>query len=108
MIFRSRGGASTRNRRTELVPFVGQGREERQSQTREQKVGETETEQVPFYEAAGGPADSLRQLVAEWEERQAANAAIRQGIADVDAGLTEPFLDSQDRFREERGLPPRQ
>ncbi|NQU20478.1 MAG: hypothetical protein HQ567_04290 [Candidatus Nealsonbacteria bacterium] len=44
----------------------------------------------------------------EWEERQAANAAIRQGIADINAGQTEPFSDSQDRFREERGLPPRQ
>ena len=57
---------------------------------------------------ASGGADSLRQLVAEWEERQEANAAIRQGITDIDAGQTEPFFDSQDRFREERGLPPRQ
>ena len=56
---------------------------------------------------ANGGADSLRQLVAEWEERQEASAAIRQGIADIDAGLIEPFFDSQDRFRQDRGLPPR-
>ena len=52
-----------------------------------------------------GGADPLRQLVAEWEERQQVNAAIRQGIADTDAGRTEPFFESQDRFRDERGLP---
>ena len=57
---------------------------------------------------ANGGADSLRQLVVEWEERREANAAIRQGIADIDAGRTEPFFDSQDQFRQERGLPPRQ
>ncbi len=57
---------------------------------------------------ANGAADSLRQLVVEWEERQETNAAVRQGIADIEAGRTEPFFDSQDRFREERGLPPRQ
>jgi len=57
---------------------------------------------------SNGGADSLRQLVAEWEERQEANAAIRQGIADIDAERTEPFFESQDRFRQERGLPPRQ
>lgn len=56
---------------------------------------------------ANGGADSLRQLVTEWEERQQVNAAIRQGIADIDAGRTEPFFESQDRFRQERGLPPR-
>ncbi len=56
---------------------------------------------------ASGGADSLRQLVAEWEERQQANAAIRQGIADVDAGRAEPFFDFRDRFREACGLPPR-
>jgi hypothetical protein len=57
---------------------------------------------------ATGGADSLRQLVAEWEQRRKTNAAIRQGVADIEADRTEPFLDSQDRFREERGLPPRQ
>jgi len=57
---------------------------------------------------ANGGADSLRQLVAEWEERQEASAAVRQGIADIDAKRTEPFFESQDRFRQERGLPPRQ
>ncbi|MCH8042744.1 MAG: hypothetical protein IID44_03405 [Planctomycetes bacterium] len=54
-----------------------------------------------------GGAESLRQLVTEWEERQEVNAAIRQGIADIDADRTEPFFESQDRFRQERGLPPR-
>jgi len=56
---------------------------------------------------ASGGADSLRQLLAEWEERREANAAIRQGVADIDAGRTESFSDSQDRFRQGRGLPPR-
>ena len=54
--------------------------------------------------AASG-ADSLRQLVEEWEERQQANAAVRRGIGDVDEGRTEPFSSSQDRFCQERGLP---
>ena len=57
---------------------------------------------------ANGGADSLRQLVAEWEERQEVNAAIRQGTNDIDAGRTEPFFESQDRFRQKRDLPPRQ
>jgi hypothetical protein len=48
---------------------------------------------------AGGGAESLRQLVAEWDERQQVDAAIRQGI---DAGRAEPFFESQDRFRQER------
>jgi len=59
---------------------------------------------------ASGGAGSLRELVAEWEhqkERQEVNEAIRRGLADVDAGRTEPFLQSQDEFRQERGLPPR-
>jgi len=46
-------------------------------------------------------------LVEEWEERQQANAAVRRGIGDVDEGRTEPFSSSQDRFRQERGLPSR-
>ena len=57
---------------------------------------------------ATGGADSLRQLVAEWEQRRKTNEAISQGVADIKADRTEPFLDSQDQFREERGLPPRQ
>ena len=56
---------------------------------------------------ANGGADSLRELVAEWEERQEVNAAIRRGIADIDAGRTEPFFESQDQFRQERDLPSR-
>ena len=56
---------------------------------------------------ANGGANSLRELVAKWEERQEVNAAIRRGIADVDAGRTEPFFESQDQFRQERDLPPR-
>jgi len=39
-------------RRTELVPFVGQGRKEKRLSVRQQKVGEMKTEQVPFYEGA--------------------------------------------------------
>lgn len=57
---------------------------------------------------ANGGADSLRELVAEWEERQEVNAAIRRGIEDIDAGRTEPFFESQDQFRQERDLPRRQ
>jgi predicted transcriptional regulator len=56
---------------------------------------------------ADGGAESLHALVAEWEERQEVNAAIRRGIADVDAGRTEAHSESQDRFRQEQGLPPR-
>lgn len=57
---------------------------------------------------ARGDAHSLRQLVVEWEARQETDTAIREGIADIRGGRTEPFFDSQDRFRQERGLPPRQ
>lgn len=56
---------------------------------------------------ANGGAGSLHELVTEWEERQEVNTAIRKGIADVEVGRTEPFFESQDRFREERNLPPR-
>lgn len=56
---------------------------------------------------ANGGVGSLHKLVTEWEERQEVNAAIREGIADVEAGRTEPFFESQNRFREERNLPPR-
>ena len=56
---------------------------------------------------ANGGADSLRELVVEWEERQEVNAAIRRGIADIDAGRTGPFFESQDQFRQGRDLPPR-
>jgi len=57
---------------------------------------------------ASGSAESLNQLLAEWEQRREANAAIRQGIADVDADRTESFSNSQERFRQPRGLPPGQ
>ncbi len=56
---------------------------------------------------SNGGADSLRDLLTEWEERQQANAAIRRGIADIDAGRSEPFFESQDSFRQKQGLSPR-
>ena len=39
---------------------------------------------------ASDGAESLRDLVAEYEQRQEVNAAIREGIADIDAGRTRP------------------
>ena len=50
---------------------------------------------------AGGDAESLRELVNEWEatrEREEVNAAIRSGLADIDAGRTEPFFDASSRL----------
>ena len=57
---------------------------------------------------ANGGADSLRQLVAEWEERQEVNAAIREGIKAIDEGRVRPFNEAQDEFRRKHDLPPRQ
>ena len=62
-------------------------------------------------QAANGGADlTMAELAARWQaarEREAVNSAIRDSLADVEAGRTELFSESQDRFRRERDLPPR-
>jgi hypothetical protein len=61
---------------------------------------------------AGGAADlTIAELAAEWQaarERHDMNRAIAESLDDIEAGHTEPFVESQDRFRRERSLPPRQ
>lgn len=57
---------------------------------------------------ANGGADSLRQLVAEWEERQEVNAAICEGMKAIDEGRVRPFDEARDEFRREHNLPPHQ
>ena len=57
---------------------------------------------------ANGGAESLRELAAEWEERQQVNAAIREGINAIDEGRVRPFDESQEEFRRLHNLPPGQ
>ena len=48
-----------------------------------------------------GHADSLEELLLEWRlvrERNEVNAAIRRGIADVDAGRSRPLSEVWDDF----------
>lgn len=55
-------------------------------------------------------AESLQELARQWEaarQREEVNEAIREGLGDIKTGRTEPFFESQDKFREERHLPPR-
>lgn len=61
--------------------------------------------------ANGGSEFTLTELVAKWQatrEREEVNEAIRESLADIESGRAEPFLESQDQFRQERSLPPRQ
>lgn len=41
------------------------------------------------------------------EEREATLAAIRQGLADVEASRVRPFAEFDREFRQKHGLPPR-
>lgn len=53
---------------------------------------------------------TMSELVAKWQatrERESTNEAIRESLADIDAGRTELFAESQERFRQQRSLPPR-
>ena len=63
-------------------------------------------------QATGGEADlTMAELAVKWQavrEREEVNCAIAESLADIEAGRTEPFFESQDRFRRERILPPRQ
>jgi len=62
-----------------------------------------------------GEADlTLDEALARWEyenqtdlEREVALQAIRQGLADVDAGRVTPFEDFDRDFRQKHGLSPR-
>jgi hypothetical protein len=62
-------------------------------------------------QTAGGEADhTIAELAAKWQatrEREEANRAIAESLADIEAGRTDPFFESQDSFRRERNLPPR-
>lgn len=76
----------------------------------------TETDIQAFAEfareqTAGGEADhTIPELAVKWQaarEREQVNCAIADSLADIEAGRTDPFFESQDRFRRERNLPPR-
>jgi hypothetical protein len=62
-------------------------------------------------QAANGGADlTLAELAVKWQavrQREEVNCAIRDSLADIDAGRTETFFDAQDSFRRDRNLPPR-
>lgn len=58
-----------------------------------------------------GGVESMTQLFRDWlasRERDEVNTAIREGLADIEAGRTESFFDEADEFRRQRSLPPRQ
>lgn len=58
-----------------------------------------------------GGVESMPQLFRDWlaaRERAEVNAAIREGLADIDAGRTQPFFEEAEEFRRQRSLPPRQ
>lgn len=75
----------------------------------------TQQDVIEFHEYAlarvsNGGADSMVELFRDWlakQEQEDVNEAIREGIADIEAGRTRSFWESQDDFRRERGLPPR-
>jgi len=62
-------------------------------------------------QTAGGETDlSIAELAAKWEaarEREQVNRAVADSLADIAAGRTEDFFESQDAFRRDRKLPPR-
>ena len=62
-------------------------------------------------QAARDEADlSIAELAVKWQatrEREQVNCAIADSLADIEAGRTEHFFESQDRFRQERNLLPR-
>ncbi len=56
----------------------------------------------------GGANLTMTELAARWQaerERHEVNAAIREGLADIDAGRTVDFFESQNRFRHELRVP---
>jgi hypothetical protein len=60
--------------------------------------------------ASGQANHTIAELAAKWQaarEREQVNCAIADSLADIEAGRTEPFFESQDDFRRERSLPPR-
>lgn len=57
-----------------------------------------------------GGAESMAHLFRDWlsaGERADVDQAIRESLADIDAGRTEPFFEEADEFRRSRSLPPR-
>ena len=62
----------------------------------------------------GGDSLTLDEALTRWEyenqtdeEREVTLQAIRQGLADVEAGRVRPFEDFDHEFRQKHGLPPR-
>ena len=62
----------------------------------------------------GGAAPTLEQAIGLWEhenaseaDREETRAAIRRGLADVEAGRVRAFAEFDQEFRREHGLPPR-
>jgi predicted transcriptional regulator len=61
--------------------------------------------------ASGGAGDSLDDLFTEWHEsrtREEVNQAIRQGLADIDAGRHESAKTAIERIREQFGFAARE
>ena len=64
--------------------------------------------------ADGGAGLTLDEALARWdhenasdEEREETRAAIRRGLADIDAGRVRPFEEFDREFRTKHGIPPR-
>ncbi len=62
--------------------------------------------------AQGGAGLTLDEALARWdyensseEEREETRAAIRRGLADIDAGRVRPFEEFDREFRAKHGLP---
>ena len=62
----------------------------------------------------GGTLPTLDEALARWEykntsedEREVVRAAIRRGIADLDAGRVRPFEEFDREFRAKHGMTPR-
>ena len=72
---------------------------------------ETQTELTEFYQFLGQQvADcnvklSPEQAVALWRHRQVENEAIREGLADVEAGRTRPIEEFIEEFRQRHQIP---
>jgi predicted transcriptional regulator len=64
--------------------------------------------------SSAGDSLTLDEALTHWEyenqtdeQREVTLQAIRQGLADVEAGRVRPFEDFDHEFRQKRGLPPR-
>ncbi len=57
----------------------------------------------------GGAEFSLSELAQQWQavrEREEVNAAIREGLADIDAGRTQPAREFMDEMRKKYNISP--